>query len=196
MTIPTAFIPNIYYLSLVTQHKVDGIYVGEIYQKQTFRNRVEVFTSNGREHFTIPVQKIGYPSPQTSEVSISEHGNWRNKLLQLLKSSYQGTPYWVHYQEAIERLIYCKEPDLVAYNQQWLSMLCDLFGIDSPPLVYTDNDFHPEAIDPTYIDTLSKPKRYWQVFESRFGFQPWLSSIDLLLNLGPESKVYLKGIQL
>ena len=38
-------------------------------------------------------------------------------------------------------------------------------------------------------DFESKP--YWQVFQQKHGFQPNLSILDLLFNMGPESIFYL-----
>ena len=35
------------------------------------------------------------------------------------------------------------------------------------------------------------PRRYYQVFERKHGFQPNLSILDLLFNMGPESILYL-----
>lgn len=191
ITLPTAFLPNTHYFRLIAHGEVEAIYVGERYTKQTFRNRAEFFSANGRDSFTIPVQKVGYPSPPTSEVMISEHGDWRHKFWQLLRSSYHSSPYWVHYCDRIEQLVYHMEPRLVEYNHLWLSLLCSIWEFDTPPLTEVECNFHPEIIDPSHISLLPSPNRYWQVFEERHGFQPYLSSIDLLLNLGPEGRLYL-----
>lgn len=191
ITLPSAFLPNTHYLRLIAQGAVAGIYVGEQYNKQSFRNRTELLTAHGRECFTIPVQKIGYPSPPTREVLISEHGEWRRKLWQLLRSSYQSSPYWVHYADRLEHLLHCPEPRLITYNQEWLALLCSIWGFDTPPITDLERTFCPELIEPTHLETLPSLPRYWQVFEKRHGYQPYLSSLDLLLNLGPEGRLYL-----
>lgn len=196
MILPTAFVPHVGYLSLIASSQVEGIYVGERYQKQTLRNRMELLTASGREHFTVPVCRIGYPSPLVSKVLISEHGDWRRKLLYMLESSYKASPYWLHYEERILSLIFLHEPNLVLYNHRWLEMLCDAMGLNLPPLVHSEGeDFRPEVIDPSYFNKLFTPKRYWQVFESKYGFQPFLSSIDLLLSLGPEARLYFQNLK-
>ncbi|MDD7437349.1 MAG: WbqC family protein [Bacteroidales bacterium] len=191
ISLPSAFLPNTHYLRLIAKGEVATIYIGEQYTKQSFRNRTELLTANGREIFTIPVQKIGYPSPQTSEILISEHGSWRCKMWQLLRSSYQSSPYWAHYSDRIQQLLFYSEPRLTNYNHQWLVLLCSIWGFDTPPISFVEDSFHPEYIDPTFIATEPQLPRYWQVFEKRYGYQPHLSSMDLLLNLGPEGRLYL-----
>lgn len=44
---------------------------------------------------------------------------------------------------------------------------------------------HPGA-DPDFV-----PRRYYQVYQQKFGFQPNLSILDLLFNEGNESVLYL-----
>lgn len=191
MTLPTAFLPNLPYLYLLAHNKVSGIYVGEQYEKQTFRNRTNLMGPNGKVTFTIPVEKIGYPSPSTYEVCISEHGQWRNKLWQMLRSNYCSTPYWEHYCESIGEHVFNPAHRLVDYNHDWLALLCKLIGIDTPPLVHTQDG------SPIFLTEFYNPqhhlfsRRYWQVFEYKFGFQPNLSALDMLLCIGPESRLIL-----
>ena len=40
-------------------------------------------------------------------------------------------------------------------------------------------------------DTAFQPRRYYQVYEQKHGFQPNLSILDLLFNEGPEAVLYL-----
>ena len=191
ITLPTAFLPNLPYLYLLAHNKVSGIYVGEQYEKQTFRNRTNLMGSNGKVTFTIPVEKIGYPSPCTYEVCISEHGQWRNKLWQMLRSNYCSTPYWEHYCESIREHVFNPAHRLVDYNHDWLALLCKLIGIDTPPLVHTQDG------SPIFLTEFYTPqhhlfsRRYWQVFEYKFGFQANLSALDMLLCIGPESRLIL-----
>ena len=45
----------------------------------------------------------------------------------------------------------------------------------------------PFTDDPTFI-----PKPYYQIFSARTGFLPNLSMVDLLFNMGPESRLVLR----
>ena len=49
------------------------------------------------------------------------------------------------------------------------------------------------AITPKHpaVDADFQPRPYYQVYASRYGFQPNLSVLDLLLNMGPEGIFYL-----
>lgn len=196
--LPTAFLPDYHYLSMLL-HEESAIYVGEMYQKQSYRNRTDFLSSNGVVTFSIPVQKISYPSPPTSQVMISPHGHWQHQLERLLMSNYMNSPYWFHYGPMILELIPNESmSSLVDFNQRWLRLLCEAWDIECPKLVHemTSNDtFHPEIITTDYKKNLPTPSRYWQVFEHKFGFTPYLSSLDLLLNLGPEGRLYLKKLR-
>ena len=191
ISLPTAFLPNLPYLFLIARKKVDGICVGEQYKKQTYRNRAELMGANGRVTFSVPVQKIGYPSPATLDVYISEHGQWRCKLWQMLRSNYCSTPYWEHYCDAIKAQVYNPTPRLVDYNHSWLTLLCSLIGIEAPPLIPNSVGLLTEPSD--FIDPTCPifTRRYWQVFDHKFGFQPNLSALDMLLCIGPESRLIL-----
>lgn len=196
LLLPTAFIPNIHYVSMLLS-KECGIYIGEQYQKQSYRNRTDLLSANGVVSVSIPIQKIGYPSPPTSSVQISMHDNWQHRLEHLLISNYTNSPYWFHYSPDILELIHeASKGSLVEYNHKWLGMICRAWNITLPELVLERSEhdlFLPEVISPEYQKDLPVPKRYWQVFEQKFGFTPFLSCLDLLLNLGPEGVLYLQN---
>ncbi|NCU28017.1 hypothetical protein EOM86_15080 [Candidatus Nomurabacteria bacterium] len=55
-------------------------------------------------------------------------------------------------------------------------------------------NFHVEIIQPgkdSIADPAFNSSVYYQIFTSRYGFIPNLSIIDLLFNMGPESKLIL-----
>ena len=52
-------------------------------------------------------------------------------------------------------------------------------------------DFRSQITPKTHLDDFCQ-KEYYQVFSERYGFQPNLSILDLLFNLGPESRVVLR----
>lgn len=191
MTLPSSFLPNSYYLKLIAEGRVDSIYIGEKFQKQTFRNRTELLTIRGRENITLPVAKVGFPYPVIANVVVSEHGDWRHKIWQFLKTNYQASPYWIYYSDDIYHILGNQENSLVAYNHLWLHFLCDSLELTLPSLSNQEGDFHPEVITPEYLSSLPTPRRYWQVYEHELSFQPYLSSLDLLLNLGPEARLWL-----
>lgn len=218
--LPTAFLPNIYYLALIAQGECDGIYLTEPYQKQSYRSRCDLMSPNGRLSFSLPIQQYGTPPPLVQAITISEHGNWRHRLHHALKSNYHSTPYWLHYEEAILSHSYATQYNLLAdYNALWLEWLCDAWYLTKPRYITNkevgkieagkiDNGddwgtatvssktrVMDKAIEPSALRGINFP-RYWQPFERRWGFQANLSALDLLLNQGPEGRLYLLQLPL
>ncbi len=59
----------------------------------------------------------------------------------------------------------------------------------------TYNPFSDALVSSKVKLPLNFPK-YIQVFEPKLGFHPNLNALDLLSNLGPESSIYLRDIDL
>ena len=104
---------------------------------------------------------------------------------------------------------------LFDFNEAIREKLCELLDIQ-PTVHYTtvyqkppffaskasklERTLHPspftdyrEAINPKHPapDPDFTPRRYYQVYEAKHGFQPNLSIVDLLFNMGPEAIFYL-----
>lgn len=195
LALPSLFAPRISYVRLLLRHPDAVIYVGEQYTKQTLRNRTYLLTPQGVTAFTIPVAKIGYPSPPTSEVFVAEHDRWRHRLEEALRSTYRSTPFWQFYEEEVMRLCrFGQGGRLVDLNWEWLHFILSEWRIPDP--VMTENgeglDFHSEVAQSG--ETSPRYPRYWQVFEETTGFVSNLSALDLLFHLGPEGRLYLLSL--
>ena len=220
-SLPTAFLPDIKYLAMIARGEVFSVELGERWQKQSFRNRAHLCTAQGSTIFSLPVRKVSHPYPPTAEVMLSEHGSWRHRLAQLLRSNYSSTPFWIHYEEKMMALIAEDSSELLCrYNHQWLHFLCRAWGLQTPPLMIGSQPFEGSSVDSSsslpsshvllesevgqlppldysfaeISDSLTSVPRYWQVFEQEIGFTPHLSALDLLLNQGPEGLLYLRRL--
>ena len=183
----------------------------ESFQKQTYRNRCLIATTNGLQALTIPVvrdqsDKLSDTNQDQEPVSlihsirISDHGNWRHLHWNALKSAYGESPFFDYYQDDIRPFFEQRWDYLFDFNEAIREKMCELLDIQ-PSVRYTEefastvnnmidfrssiNPKHPEP-DPDFT-----PKRYYQVYEQKHGFLPNLSILDLLFNMGPESIFYL-----
>ncbi len=188
IALPSLFCPSTAYMQIICDFPDTVIYIGETYQKQTLRNRCTLMTANGQVDFTFPVMKYDYPTPPSNKILISEHGAWRHRLEYTLRSAYKVAPFWDHYEAKILDLIYNRSfQTLVDYNKAWMNFICEVLDLSSPAHVTDlprEAEFHPEYGETTFPKTV-KMKRYWQVFEERYGFTSSLSALDLILCEGP-----------
>ena len=203
----TYFGPIQWYQKLYRAEKV-FIERCETFQKQTYRNRCLIATTNGIQALTIPVSSSTPDSCLLSTTRISDHGNWRHLHWNALKSAYGESPFFDYYQDDIRPFFEQRWDYLFDFNEAIRAKMCELLDIQ-PSVSYT-KEFTPSeglaskstvnkikdyrsAIRPKHPepDPDFTPKRYYQVYEQKHGFLPNLSILDLLFNMGPESILYL-----
>jgi hypothetical protein len=172
----------------------------ESFQKQTYRNRCIIATTNGLQALTVPVERD--QGDLISTLRISDHGNWRHLHWNALKSAYGESPFFDYYQDDIRPFFEQRWDYLFDFNEAIREKMCELLDIQ-PKVNYTEvfiveptasnimdyrSAIRPKHPDP---DPDFTPKRYYQVYEQKHGFLPNLSILDLLFNMGPESIFYL-----
>ena len=172
----------------------------ESFQKQTYRNRCIIATTNGLQALTVPVERD--QGDLISSLRISDHGNWRHLHWNALKSAYGESPFFDYYQDDIRPFFEQRWDHLFDFNEAIREKMCELLDIQ-PKVNYTEmftieptaNNIinYRSAIRPKHPnpDPDFTPKRYYQVYEQKHGFLPNLSILDLLFNMGPESIFYL-----
>ena len=177
------------------------------YQKQTYRNRCVIATANGLQALTVPVEHNVQRSMfnvQCKDLRISDHNQWRRVHWNALQSAYSESPFFDYYADDIRPFFEKKYEFLVDFNEAIRQTVCDLLDIQ-PKVEYTSSFLSPltshlsplddfrEVINAKHpqADADFQPRRYWQVFEDRHGFQANLSILDLLFNMGNEAIFYL-----
>ncbi|HET9570421.1 MAG TPA: WbqC family protein [Bacteroidales bacterium] len=176
----------------------------EHYVKQTWRNRCMIGTANGPMVLSLPVEGN---SDKTfiKDVRLSSHGNWQHLHWNGIKSAYNSSPFFEYYQDDLRPFFEKKPNFLFDFNEGIREKILELLNIETPseltiayaPEGKVPNDWidlrniiHPKKmtalVDPEFL-----PKPYYQVFDRKFGFQPNLSILDLLFNMGPEAILYL-----
>ena len=172
------------------------------YVKQTYRNRCRILAAGGVvQTLTVPVVKPEYEKMPYKDIRISDHGDWRHLHWQALVSAYRNSPYFEYYEEDFLPFYTRKYEFLLDFNLSLQEMICKLIGIETDVELtshYIDaaeakfyRDYR-EIADPGRKDCTINVGPYYQVFPTSEGFQPNLSIVDLLFNMGPESLIVLR----
>ena len=176
------------------------------FMKQTYRNRCVIAAANGPQALTVPVEKGETQPLLMKDVRISDHGNWRHLHWQALQSAYGESPFFEFYADDLRPFFEKRWTWLFDFNLDITQKMCEL--LDIRPTIELTSEFVPaagnlgqpslkdfrDAIHPKHPlpDSEFEPRRYYQVYESRHGFQPNLSILDLLFNMGNESVLYIQ----
>ena len=186
-------------------HRAEAVLIEqwESFQKQTYRNRCLIATTQGVQALTVPVERCN--SQIIKDIRISDHGNWRHLHWNALQSAYGESPFFEYYQDDIRPFYEQRWDFLVDYNEAIVNKMCELIDIQ-PNMSRTKEYSHSTLLTPhsTIIDyrSMINPKHpisdpdfslrpYYQVYQSKHGFLSNLSILDLLFNMGPESIFYL-----
>tara|TARA_R110002050_G_scaffold204327_1_gene339567 strand:+ start:53729 stop:54349 length:621 start_codon:yes stop_codon:yes gene_type:complete len=168
----------------------------ENFQKQTHRNRCKIYGANGVITLSIPVQtnskKVAMQQVHISNIEAWQRIHWRS-----IESAYKSSPFFEFYSHLWAPIYEKKYSSLWEFNLdihhvilaclQSNSETC--FTTEFIPLtngdyrkVYSSKKVHPHSDEfPTYQ----------QVFSYDKNFEPDLSIMDLIFNLGPEATDYL-----
>jgi hypothetical protein len=195
--------PLHYYARMLSAQKV-YIEQHDNYLKQTYRNRCQIVTGNGVIPLSIPVDKGENLKCLSRNIRLSEHTNWQTLHWRSLVAAYNSSPFFEYYADDFLPFYERRWDFLFDFNIAIQSKILEL--VDAEVDIEFTSDFKtefsggeldlresihpkkkPESEDPAY-----KVVSYYQVFDSKFGFVPNMSIVDLLFNMGPESKTVLK----
>ena len=202
LLLSTAYLaPVQYYAHLYAAQQIIEDH-GEHYVKQTYRNRCYIATPSGPQALTLPIVRNGAAHAAVRDIQLSDHGNWQHLHWTALTSAYDSSPYFEYYADDFRPLYEQKFQFLVDFNTALEQTVLQLLSLDKD--IQTTNCYveatqgmtdmrnvispkAPQGADPHFI-----PQAYYQVFSQRTGFLPNLSIVDLLFNMGPESRMVLK----
>ncbi|MBN2891468.1 MAG: WbqC family protein [Bacteroidales bacterium] len=194
----TAYFPNIQYFTEVLRASELIIEQYENFPKQTYRNRCHILAANGVLPLVVPVLNGRSGKIKTKDIKISFVENWQKQHYQSIKSAYSSAPFYDYIMPEFEFLFTKKFHFLIELNNSILKTIKKLLEIKTDFSLTEDfieineqnkSDFRFTISPKIKIDLNSE--KYIQVFSDRFEFQPNLSILDLLFNLGPESRIFL-----
>ena len=130
----TYFGPVQWYQKLYRHDEVE-IEQWENFQKQTYRNRCLIATTQGIQALTVPVERG--TSQLIKDIRISDHGNWRHLHWNALMSAYGESPFFDYYQDDIRPFFEKRWDYLLDFNEAIRSKMCELLDIQ-PKVSFTE----------------------------------------------------------
>ncbi len=181
--------PPISYFKIFFSEKNVFIENDDSYIKQTYRNRCNIYSANGKISLIIPVEASN--NINIKDVKIAYNQKWQKEHWRAIESAYNKSAFFLYYRDKFET--FYKSPKykyLIDFNTAILSELLIIF--QKPTIIeFTDKfikeyqsakdlriKIHPKS------NPISKTSEYFQVFDSTHKFLPDLSIIDYLFNLG------------
>lgn len=193
---PTYF-PNVVHFAAMLN--ADDVYfeVCDNYQKQSFRNRTEIYAANGKLALTVPVSYTQKNRQRYKDVKIANDDNWQLQHLKSLQSAYSMSPFFEFYIDDLIPLFGKQYKFILDLNLECFKVLSDCLQLNLT--INKTRTFEKEVEDKTDFRALVRRnynvdnlEYYTQVFTEKHGFIPNLSILDLLFNEGPNCELYLK----
>jgi len=196
-----AFFPPIEFFLVAMKNDLIFIEAIENYQKQSYRNRCNILTANGKMALSIPICHV-QSKMAIRNVKIDYKTDWQRKHWRAIESAYNESPYFQYYADFFAPFFEKKWEFLFDYNIEILQIIFNLLKVKTK-IIYTEdyvkNDKNTidyrHRIHPKRNEEENYPLRitlpYSQVFDYKFGFTSNLSILDLIFNMGNESALYL-----
>lgn len=190
----SAYLAPIQYYSKLKNYQECIIEHHEHFPKQTYRSRCDVYSPNGILTLSIPLVKRNHRQ-LTKDIKISYEYDWQKLHWRSLESCYRRSPFFEYFEDDFLPFYTDKKFDFLIdlneeLNQEILKLLKlkPKYSFTTEYLkTYPNADDFRDIISPKELlnlDTQFTPNPYMQVFESRHGFLPNLSILDLLFNEG------------
>ncbi|MDY6951092.1 MAG: WbqC family protein [Thermodesulfobacteriota bacterium] len=186
--------------------------------RSTWISRNRFKNDQGTLWITIPVWKKGLGLQRIKDVRICNEGNWRNKRLASLKTSYANAPYFKEHGDVMEEIFLGGIEKLIDLNLMTIQYLKERLGIDTPLVLQSNLGIQAKGhellieicrkLRASHYLAQASAKKYLDrdlfaqkglalyfftppspVYPQLWGdFIAHLSAFDLLFNCGPKSR--------
>lgn len=194
---PTYF-PSISHFVAIAQANSVTFEMEDNFQKQTNRNRMYIYSPNGRQMLNIPVKHSAQAHQLFKDVRIENNFDWRKNHFKSLEAAYRTSPFFEYFEDDFRALFEKKHEFIMDLNFQAFEVVTECLGIKNDFSKTTE--YFRDANGLTDFRGLANGKKdasvfepYTQVFEEKHGFLNNLSILDLLFNEGRYAVDYLKS---
>ena len=191
LLLPSLYLAPLSYYSIL-KDKEQVIEQYEFYEKQTYRNRSEIYGANGKLNLIVPISHGGVKKTM-KEVKINYDNPWQKIHWKSIQSAYRTSSYFEFYEDDFAPFFEKKEVYLFDLNTKLHELILSLLQLENKSTLSSEYIANPENLNDLRLRFSPKKKegfstdKYNQVFSNRHGFIPNLSIIDLLFNQGPAS---------
>ena len=195
--IPTYFSPISQYVAMFQNDEII-FEVEDNYQKQTYRNRCNIYGANGKLQLNIPIVHSKKGGRQkTKDIRIDQSERWQQLHFRSIQMAYRSSPYFEFYEDDLLPLYEENQKFLLDFNLKCHNFLIDAIQEEVPFSKTDEYEVAPKVKDMRFLANARKEatynfEKYTQVFDDKFGFIPNLSILDLLFMEGPNAITYLQ----
>jgi len=202
LIIENQYFPVVNWFKYSFSEKHIKILASEVYQKMSFRNRTVICGSNGLIHLSVPLEQGRNQKVVFKDVQVCYREQWQLNHWRSIFSCYGKSPFFDYYRADLEKLFSLKQKflfDLDIAIIEWLKKVLH-FTAEIAVVEDAGNFIAEEAGEDARNKWLPKNFQqgnsfivYPQVFEDRIGFQPNVSILDILFNMGPAAATLIEN---
>ena len=188
----TAYLPALPYLRAVLRADEIVLEAQEHFVKQTYRNRCEILTANGKLSLSIPLLKQA-DKEISSHKRISYAENWQQQHWRTITSAYKSAPYFEFFEDELRPFYEQRFEFLMEYNTALLKAVLYILRVKKNIHFTKQYELNPIGLqdlrDLSQATEAEKIAPHYQVFAIGSDFVPGLSCLDALFNIGLETKL-------
>ncbi len=146
------YFPNTYFFREFLLNEDFVLEQHENYQKQTFRNRCQILTSQGMVDLSVPILKS--ENKLYIDTKIDHQQRWAQIHWRSIQTAYGKSPYFEYYSETFEKILLTKNQYLFDFNLNILSKCLKILKIDKK--IQLSTNYQPNYDNTIYNDLRNK----------------------------------------
>lgn len=197
--IHSTYFPSISHFVAIYKASNTIFEVEDNFQKQTNRNRMYIYSPNGKQMLNIPVKHSKNDIHQKfKDTRIENDFDWQKQHFKSLEAAYRTSPFFEYFEDDLRPVFENKHIFMMDLNFLIMEIVTECLGVDFS-YEKTIEYFHSvdNVTDYRWLANGKKDnsqfQEYTQVFQEKHGFINNLSILDLLFNEGRHAGEYLKN---